>query len=342
MTYITRHLRELRLIGGSLIILALVFGLHNTASAGKSGFLGVYLGDKVTIIVEKGNKSEDFKGVSVEGIVDDSPASKAGMLKDDVILKFNGVAINSTDQLRELILDTSPGEKVEVVVHREGKQEKLKVVMGEQEGESFSGWIGDDGRLFNLQKYVTALSANRPWLGIEMQSLSDQLKEYFKVEGKGGILVAEVVEDSPAAKAGLKAGDVIVEMDDEAIAKQSDVIKVLEDHEIGDEITVNVLRDGKNKSVKATLAENPKKDEGIGYWINGDDNRILDLKNPKYLEGLKIYGDALKLDEEDLQDLEEQLKDMKLDFGGDMDKLNVEMDQLRKELEILREEVKKK
>ncbi|MBU0517906.1 PDZ domain-containing protein [bacterium] len=344
MTIIVRHLRRLSLIGGSLIVAALLFGLAGNAAAGSSdasGFLGVYLGDKVTIIVEKGEKSEDFEGVVIAGVVDDGPAEKAGMKKDDVILRFAGDDITSSDQLRKLIHKTKAGDKVDVVVHRDGGSEKLAVVMGERDDVQAFSWKDAGDHKINIRKFIGQASADRPWLGIEMQSLGDQLKDYFKIKGEGGILISEVVDDSPAKKAGLKAGDVILKIDDEEIIKQSDVIDVMDDHEIGDQITLNVLRDGKKKSMKATLAENPNKAEGFGYWFDDDDHSIMKLDGLEHIKSFKLYNDALELDEEELRELEEKLKDIEIDLDLDMDKLNEEMENMRKEIEILREEVKK-
>jgi len=91
------------------------------------------------------------------------------------------------------------------------------------------------------------------YLGVRGSDLSDQLKEYFEV--KQGILVEEVVEDSPAEKAGMKAGDVIYRINDRDIRDFGDLMRTINYYDPDEQITVYYVRKGKKGSVKVTLGK---------------------------------------------------------------------------------------
>ena len=98
--------------------------------------------------------------------------------------------------------------------------------------------------------------SSRPYLGVQTQELNADLAEYFNVKEDGGALVLNVMEDTPAEKAGLKSGDVITRINDDAIEDPGDLIRAMEHRDEGDEVTVTYVRHGKTATAKATLEEN--------------------------------------------------------------------------------------
>ncbi|MGH9200585.1 MAG: S1C family serine protease, partial [Vicinamibacterales bacterium] len=96
-----------------------------------------------------------------------------------------------------------------------------------------------------------ALLTPRGRLGVAVESMSDQLAEYFGAKD-GGALVSSVSADSPAAKAGIKAGDVITTVNGSRVRDAGDVVRELSNAK-ADEVTIGLLRDKKETSVKATL-----------------------------------------------------------------------------------------
>jgi serine protease Do len=92
-------------------------------------------------------------------------------------------------------------------------------------------------------------------LGVEYLELGEQLAAYFKLPGTSGVLVASVDPDGPAAKAGIKAGDVILKLDGATIAGGSDLREAVSRAEGGQEVAITVQRDGRTLDVKATLAK---------------------------------------------------------------------------------------
>jgi putative serine protease PepD len=75
--------------------------------------------------------------------------------------------------------------------------------------------------------------------------------------GRGGALIQEVTAGTPAAKAGLQVGDLVVELDGQAVTGSDDLVSRIRDHRPGDRVTLKVVRDGKEQTVTATLADRP-------------------------------------------------------------------------------------
>jgi serine protease Do len=98
-------------------------------------------------------------------------------------------------------------------------------------------------------------SVTRGWLGVGIQNLSPELAEYYGIKDKKGVLVAQVFEGDPADKAGIKANDVIVEVDGKPIESSRDLTRTIADLEVGKKTTVTLLRNGKEKTVNVKIAK---------------------------------------------------------------------------------------
>jgi serine protease Do len=112
-------------------------------------------------------------------------------------------------------------------------------------------WNDDDGL------FMHKLGPGQRKLGIEYIEMGEQLAGYFKVSGKSGVLVTSVDADGPAAKAGLKAGDVVVKLGSDTVADADDLRAAVARAEGGSEVTVTVQRDGRPLELKVTLAKPP-------------------------------------------------------------------------------------
>ncbi len=93
------------------------------------------------------------------------------------------------------------------------------------------------------------------YLGVQLSGLNDDQAEYFDIDDGEGALITEVIEDSPAEKAGFRIYDVIVKIAGDDVDGPDDVVEAMGDHEEGDEVEIVVVRKGKNKTLKAALAE---------------------------------------------------------------------------------------
>ncbi len=97
----------------------------------------------------------------------------------------------------------------------------------------------------------------QPWLGIAFSQISPQMKEYFNLENKQGVMVIEVYPDSPAEKAGLQAYDIIKEVDQEEIDNLKEISEIIKDKKVGDKIMLKVIRNGNTKIIFGRIGNKP-------------------------------------------------------------------------------------
>ena len=224
-------------------------------------FLGVHAED-----VSKENMStygmRDVRGVGVSEVVKDSPAEKAGLRKGDVILRFNGEAVTSTRKLNRLVNESSPDQTVQLTISRGGSEQEVSATLAKREMKN----IFNEKTREELRQKMDKMKNNFPkirtgngeWvlnvgnyrrIGIGTQTLTKQLAEYFGVSE--GILVTSVNDNSPAAKAGLKAGDVITAVDGEKVDSPGDISRAINKKDDGP-VTLTVVRDRNTRSVTVT------------------------------------------------------------------------------------------
>ncbi|HRY47699.1 MAG TPA: DegQ family serine endoprotease [Candidatus Paceibacterota bacterium] len=110
----------------------------------------------------------------------------------------------------------------------------------------------------------------RGYMGVMIQELNPDLAKEFKSETSQGALVSDVTEDSPAAKAGIKTGDIIVKLDDKPIKSSHQLRMTVAQKAPGTTVQVQVLRDGQTKNLRVTLAEMPDQDDGKGSALHSD------------------------------------------------------------------------
>jgi membrane-associated protease RseP (regulator of RpoE activity) len=255
-------------------------------------------------------------GVRVSDVIEKSPAEKAGIKKDDIICEYDGDKVRKPEDLTWYVQTTEPGTKVQIKIRRDSKDIDIPVTI--EKNRKNRGFV------FGPHAFMYSFNMNRPWLGVQLQELNADLAPYFQSAADAGALVLEVEKDSPAEKAGLKAGDVIVELDQEKIESPEDVTSILEDFEEGEEVTLQVLRKGQKLSFKAELGES-KGPGGLGLIHEFPGKAIhipemnieipgIDSLQAEKLRGVeeKLKEMQLKLQTEKLRDVEEKLKDMEL------------------------------
>lgn len=254
MTQLKKILSQKGMVTGLVLALALVLsGTAATLMAGKNSGKG-YLG--VSIENMSLSDKEEFGvkfGVLVTKVTKGEAAEKAGIKKYDVIQYFNGERMRRPGDLIEVVRDNKPGTKANIKLVRDGKEKEVTVTLGESKIKAFSfDWKDKDGKKFIFAR-------GRAFLGVHLQNLDKDLAEYFGVKEDGGVLILKVSADTPAEKAGLKAGDVIVKFNDKDISNAGDVTEVLADLEKGDKADIQIIRHNKKKTVTAEL------DEGRGF-----------------------------------------------------------------------------
>ena len=227
-------------------------------------FLGVHVED-----ISKENMStyglRDVRGVGVTEVVKDSPAEKAGLRKGDVILRFDGESVTSTRKLNRLVSESSPDQSVRLTISRGGSEQEISATLSRRNPMVYArGREMNDELRQKIEKAVPRIKdgdgrfifnmGNYRRIGIGTQTLTKQLADYFGVAN--GILVTSVNENSAAAKAGLKAGDVITAVDGEKVDSPGDISRAINKKQDGS-VTLTVVRDRSSRSITVTPEKPP-------------------------------------------------------------------------------------
>jgi serine protease Do len=233
------------------------------------GFGGSSIGASIRDVDETDRQRT---GVLVEEVRPGSAAEKAGLRVSDIITRFDGQEVRGARQFSRLVQETPAGRTVVATVQRDGKSADLKItpedsprtgiyIDGDRLSRSFDAQRFDDqmGRLrdrlrdlpFELNLDLDLPASDRPRLGVSVQALTPQLAAYFGT--KEGVLVSAVTDDSPASRAGLKAGDVIVSVNGQNISSRADLTRAVSGASTGADTTIGIVRDKKETSVKARL-----------------------------------------------------------------------------------------
>ncbi len=323
-----------RLLVLTVILISTTYLFSQTALADDNkAQLGVYLEELTDKLQKKLNYTGD--GVFVEEIIEDSGAEEAGIEEQDIIVEFNGTKLTSVKNLRRQIKKTTPGDKADVKIFRDGKFQTLKVIMGED--EEHWDWTGGEPW---IDKFIHVFEDERPWLGIQIQELNSQLTEYFKV--KSGVLVSEVVEDAPADKAGLKAGDIIIGWGDRDIVETDDIFEHLDESKVGDEIELKIVRNGNKTNKKVTLDEGGHDDHSYHFYYNDDDeDDMIHFRKWGKHGSIHIPPDIdIDIPDIDIDIDAEELRESIEEYRESTDTYKSELKNLKKELEKLKEELK--
>ena len=232
------------------------------------GFLGVYAEN-----INRENmgryQMNQVRGVGVTRIVKDSPAEKAGLRKDDVILRIDSENITSVRKLNRIVSELAPDQSVRISVSRGGSEQEVTATIGKRSNTSFAGDIFREGMepkewkfegplidrlLENNAGDLTFMLSNSRRIGVSTMELTKQLADYFGITGGKGVLVTSVTDDGPAAKAGVRAGDVITAVDGEAIDSPGDISRVINRKKEGD-VTLTVIRNKAQQTIRVTPRE---------------------------------------------------------------------------------------
>lgn len=266
---------------------------------GGGGYLGVQL-------IEVSNENfakfglRDVRGVAVEKVVDNSPAAAAGLRDGDVIVKLDGEAITSSRKLTRLISEIAPDHQVRLTIVRGGNEQDVTATIGKRPTPEFENGnftfttpmgkldlekLREMAPLAKIPEFKDFPKGEMPkvfttpdgegkafvWrsgggrqIGIAGYPMTKQLGERFGVES--GVMINNVREDSPAAKAGLKAGDIIVEVDGKAIKGDIDLIKAINSKKEGD-VQLTIVRDRNRQTISVT----PEASKDAGFLFQSDD-----------------------------------------------------------------------
>jgi serine protease Do len=313
-----------RILTLSLLALAgvaLVAGFALAKSKGKgSPWMGVYTQTVDKDLAEAFDLDTDY-GAVINDVVDDSPADQAGLREDDIILMFNGNKVMGDRELRKLVEDASVGDAVTLTILRRGQEKQVKVTLGAFEGEDVRVWSFSSPQSPS-KSYTFNWSSDKAYgyAGVSLLGISDELAGHFGAAG-GGVLINTVEEESPAAKAGLKVGDVIVAIDGEEVDEVMAVVDLIHEKDDGEIARFEVIRSGRPATVEVPIEL--RKDASFGFgpgvMFFDDDNfdwrrlpgfgRTLDLRRA-ITDDTDVDGEMSELRKE-LKDLGRELQELK-------------------------------
>lgn len=178
------------------------------------------------------------KGALVTEVVKNSPADKAGIKSGDIIIKIDGTAVESADDLPRYVASLKPGTRVEITVMRDKDEKKLNAILGkfEEPGLEAGKKSGDP-------------------LGLSVQEITADIAKKLKLEERAGVLVSEVASGGPADTAGIRRGDIILEVDKKPLKNVSDYERSVRAFLEKDEILL-LLRRGANTMFLTVYARN--------------------------------------------------------------------------------------
>lgn len=195
----------------------------------------------------KALKLPEEAGVEITQVYANSPAASAGLMSGDVVLEYNGQRVEGMEQFARLVRETPAGREVKLQIFRNGAMQTIAVRVASRPPEVLpTPTINPSISLAPFRPYSGAV------MGLETEAVNGQLADYFGV--KEGVLVRSVNKNSPAERAGVKAGDVITRVGDANVASPIEIESQLRSRR-GQSVSVTLTRDHREMTVNVTLQQ---------------------------------------------------------------------------------------
>lgn len=269
-----------------------------------------------------------------------------------VVVKKKAQIKGDKEQTVDVDVQTD-GDEMTIVVTRDGEEKEYTIDLGDQKAlkevkekladldVNIRTMVMDDDNVFKIH--------SGGYLGVQIQELTDGLRSYFKVKDDNGVLISEVVEDSPAEKAKLKAGDIILSVNGDNVSTTSELQRAISRQDPESEVKLSVVRKGRQRNMTATLGSQNNNFSWTGKMpgirMSDKDQNVFffspeNRKNDHNEIHLKAHNKHLMESSDDLH----EHKKYKMRLVGPIDNdddLREELDALKKELKKLRKEVNK-
>jgi len=302
-----------------------------SACSDKSEHIHISYKSKVWLGVEVKNISErrldNLKldsGLEVITVYKDSPAEKAGLEEEDILLKINGESLDDIGEMMDIISETKVDDKIKITYLRHGKEQESQAIMSNKKKNVFV-WKAKH----NQREHF--VSDEKPaWLGVSTENLTEQLRQYFNVPEHQGVLIKEVHKDSPAEKSGLKAGDIIIQAGKSEIEDSRDLKRAIDRYDAGEEVEVKVIRDKVEQVINVTLEEGKGR---FRHHFSFEPERYEIYAPDIEIEIPEMNIEIPEIDLETLRELEEEMRE---EFEQHSDQLNEELQELNEELKKIK------
>ncbi len=276
---------------------------ENIDMHGEEGWLGVSVEDLTPELAKK-LKADAREGVVVSRVQKESPAEKAGLRENDIIVAVNKHDISDRWDLVRRIRSEDPGTSVTLSVIRESKKQNLNAVLGENP-EPLPAVAPVPENI----PHPIFMSSESQTGGLKLRTLNEQLGEYFGAPNSRGVLVEEVRKGSKAADAGFKAGDVIIRVGRNTVEDLEDFHNALRHYDQGDTAQVEVMRKGSQLSLSLQLAGEDRDFHFRSRWLGPHwDHQSFEWNSQEFKNQMKEFGDQMRQFGKDLQ---HQMKGMK-------------------------------
>lgn len=199
------------------------------------GWLGVMIQHVTAELAEQFGLDRPV-GALVGEVMKDSPAADGGIKQGDVIVDFMGKEITKMSLLPSLVAQTPVGTKAELTIIRKGKKKKLTIKIGKLDEEQIAGGASPGE------------STSRK-LGLTVQELTPELAQSLGIDEKKGLLISNVESGSPASTAGLKRGEIIIEVNQQTVEKIKDLNKILGKIKPNENILLLTKKDGHTRFI---------------------------------------------------------------------------------------------
>jgi serine protease Do len=190
------------------------------------------------------------KGAKITSVNKSSAAEKAGLKKGDIITKIGDKKIEDAEDVSEAVLAKKPGDKVNVGIIRDGKDQNVSAVLGNWKGVQFNKLLPSkipmenvDVAPFELSPSFRGMIESRPRLGLSIQDTED---------GKG-VKVTEVEEEGTGAKAGIKTDDIITHVNEMETNSADEVAKIVRENKDKASVKFRVIRNGKTENLEVKI-----------------------------------------------------------------------------------------
>jgi serine protease Do len=243
----------------------------DTGFGGDEESTGAYLGVDISDVTSErlsALKLKDERGVEVTMVDQDAPAGKAGLKEHDVLLTMNGSNVESGAQLRRMIRETPPGRIVSFGVSRDGQPLTIQVQLADRRksmawNTKVKGFKFQMPEMPNMQDFEPPMSVvvvhSSMRSGLMVENITPQLGDFFGVKNGKGVLIRSVEKGSRAEKAGFRAGDVIVRVNEQSVHDTSDFSHALRSSSNAT-VTVGIVREKKEQNLTLPLPD--RKDSG--------------------------------------------------------------------------------
>ncbi len=200
------------------------------------GFMGVSVADLTPDLAQAFGLASGTKGALVQNVVPRGPAAKGGVEAGDLIVAINGKPVESAGQLTHAVALVAPGEKVSVTLLRKNEKKQVSFSVAQRPDEEGVAQRGEDegGEADRADK--------SPKLGVSLAPLTPEIARELGNPNAQGVVVADVTDGGPASRAGLRRGDLILEVNRQPVKKPEDVSAIVGKIKDGEMALLRVLR----------------------------------------------------------------------------------------------------